>query len=132
MERPSSSFLSRMFNALVFVSLCAVATATISSSSSATTGIHFLAVGDWGGSGSTPFTTPAQIASASGMDLIAKNINSQFVVALGDNFYDSGISTNENSARFGETFETVYTGSYLQSPWYVVAGNHGKNFSILF
>ena len=29
--------------------------------------------------------------------------------------------------RFKKTFEDVYTGPSLQTPWYVVAGNHGKS-----
>lgn len=91
----------------------------------ATEGINFLAIGDWGGSGSSPYTTTAQVAAAAGMDVIAKSIGSEFVVALGDNFYSNGIPTDENDPRFTQTFDSVYKGAYLQTPWYVTAGNHG-------
>lgn len=68
------------------------------------------------------------MATSVGMNKIAAELGSEFVVALGDNFYESGISTDENSERFQETWENVYTGKFLQTPWYIVAGNHGKNF----
>jgi hypothetical protein len=67
------------------------------------------------------------MATSVGMNKIAAELGSEFVVALGDNFYESGISTDENSERFQETWENVYTGKFLQTPWYIVAGNHGKN-----
>ena len=58
------------------------------------------------------------------MDKVALAINSTSVFALGDNFYYNGIPTDENDARFNQTFDTVYTGDNLQTPWYVIAGNH--------
>jgi hypothetical protein len=45
------------------------------------------ALGDWGGEGNAPYTTPYEIANAVGMAKIASEVNSQFVLALGDNFY---------------------------------------------
>ena len=53
-----------------------------------------------GGKGSSPYTTDAQIATAAGMGKIASSISSEFVVALGDNYYSNGITTNENDSRF--------------------------------
>jgi len=90
----------------------------------ASASLDFVVIGDWGGQGSSPYTTTGQKAAAVAMNTIAGKINSQFTLALGDNFYSSGISTNENNARFDQTFEQVYTGENLQSPWYVIAGNH--------
>jgi hypothetical protein len=60
------------------------------------------------------------------MDAVAELINSQFVVALGDNFYSSGISSKEGntSKRFDHTWKEVYDGKNLQTPWYLLAGNH--------
>ena len=52
------------------------------------------------------------------------------VLALGDNFYDSGVPTNEHDARFQETFEKVYTASSLMTPWYLVGGNHDHEGNI--
>jgi tartrate-resistant acid phosphatase type 5 len=85
--------------------------------------VNFLAVGDWGGIPFWPFTTPGQKASAKGMGKVAESIDSQFVIALGDNFYFSGID-DAHSSRFKETFQDVYTASSLMKPWYAIAGNH--------
>lgn len=82
--------------------------------------------GDWGGNDPVPGYTPEQMATSVGMNKIASELGSEFVVALGDNFYEAGISTDENSERFQQTWEDVYTGKFLQTPWYVTAGNHGK------
>jgi tartrate-resistant acid phosphatase type 5 len=56
------------------------------------------------------------------------------VLALGDNFYEDGISclndptpgctTDATSHRFADTFEKVYTAPSLQVPWWLNAGNH--------
>lgn len=46
------------------------------------------------------------------------------VLALGDNFYGSGIHGDDSDPRFEETFESVYSDKSLQVPWYVLAGNH--------
>ena len=84
-------------------------------------GLHFLAIGDWGGREWWPYTTLAQVRTASGMARIATAQNSTFVLALGDNFYSHGQATPK---RFAATYEKVYQQKSLQIPWYVVAGNH--------
>eukprot|EP00597_Dinobryon_sp_UTEXLB2267_P005518 CAMPEP_0170075472 /NCGR_PEP_ID=MMETSP0019_2-20121128/12601_1 /TAXON_ID=98059 /ORGANISM="Dinobryon sp., Strain UTEXLB2267" /LENGTH=334 /DNA_ID=CAMNT_0010286459 /DNA_START=282 /DNA_END=1286 /DNA_ORIENTATION=+ len=92
--------------------------------------INFLAVGDWGGQDTKPYYTQGQKDSVVGMDKIATSINAEFVVALGDNFYNAGVSV-ETDPRFQQSFETVYTPASLQKNWYVIAGNHdhGGNVS---
>ncbi len=69
--------------------------------------------------------TLGQKESVIGMNLVATKLQIQYVLALGDNFYDSGIPTDDNDPRFQETYESVYNGKALQGPWYVIAGNHG-------
>lgn len=86
--------------------------------------LNFLAVGDWGGASDGNPTTPAQLADANGMNSVAKALNAQFALLLGDNFYMAGIHGSENSRRFQETFENAYNGSSLQVPFYSIAGNH--------
>ncbi len=54
---------------------------------SAQNGLNFVALGDWGGESNAPYTTPYESATAAGMAKVASEINSQFVLALGDNFY---------------------------------------------
>ncbi len=77
-----------------------------------------------------PYTTPGQKASVKGMDKVASAVQSKFVVALGDNFYHEGV-TDENSDRFDKTWDSLYTPASLQTPWYVIAGNHGTIFVTL-
>eukprot|EP00981_Chlorochromonas_danica_P014231 scaffold7567_cov167-Ochromonas_danica.AAC.11 len=85
--------------------------------------LNFLAVGDWGGNDQPPYYTAAQWTSASAMNTIASTLGSDFILAVGDNFYYDGV-TSDTSSRFQDTFENVYTGSALQKDWFVVAGNH--------
>ena len=92
-----------------------------SHASATTEGLHFLAIGDWGGREWWPYTTLAQVRTASGMARIATAQNSSFVLALGDNFYSHGQATPK---RFAATYEKAYHQKSLQIPWYVVAGNH--------
>lgn len=92
------------------------------------TAVNFVAVGDWGGIDEAPFYTEAQLAAATGMNKIANEINADFMLAVGDNFYHDGVTARE-SARFRDTFENVYSGDALQKDWFVIAGNHGKPIS---
>lgn len=86
-------------------------------------GDTFLAFGDWGGQSNAPFTTPAQVSVASAMNTVAQREQAQFVLALGDNFYNDGVP-DVRSQRFRVTFEDVYAGKALNVPWHVLAGNH--------
>ena len=61
-------------------------------------------LGDWGGQGKSPYYTKAEEAIAESMGKIAAQINSQFTVAMGDNFYPLGVSDVHDS-RFQTTFE---------------------------
>ena len=86
--------------------------------------ISFLAIGDWGGQSWFPYHTVAQKETAKGMGNVAANLQAQFVIALGDNFYRYGVD-DVNSQRFGSTFESVYQAPSLTTiPWYVIGGNH--------
>ena len=69
-------------------------------------GINFVAIGDWGGEGYSPFVTKPQVATSVGMGKVASAIKSDFVVALGDNFYSDGV-TSHTSARFKDTWEGI-------------------------
>lgn len=74
----------------------------------------------------TPYSTPGEISTAGGMAKLAPLVNASFSLAVGDNFYSSGIKTDVTDARFKNTFEDVFTGPSLQSPFefFVIAGNH--------
>jgi len=47
----------------------------------------------------------------------------QFVISLGDNFYEDGVREPDDW-RFKAVFEDVYKGDKLQVPWYTIVGNH--------
>ena len=66
--------------------------------------LSFTVVGDWGGQDSKPYTTKGETHVANYMGIIAGKINASFTVALGDNFYDNGVS-DVYDKRFNETYE---------------------------
>jgi len=82
-------------------------------------------MGDWGGVPIFPYHTPAETYTAKAMGNEAVKINASFALALGDNFYETGID-NEHDKRFKHTFEDVFTADSLkgQDFWKVCAGNH--------
>lgn len=85
--------------------------------------INFLALGDWGGAPLID-TLPDQVKNAAGIGRVAREMNAEFVVTLGDNFYLTGVETVD-SKRFQETFENVYSDESLMNiPWYMIGGNH--------
>ncbi|XP_071953999.1 tartrate-resistant acid phosphatase type 5-like [Antedon mediterranea] len=85
--------------------------------------LRFLVLADWGGLPISPYFTPIEVSVAKVMGDIATNYKSEFVLALGDNFYFNGVE-NEHDRRFKDTFENVYTAPSLDIPWYIVGGNH--------
>lgn len=89
--------------------------------------LHFLVMGDWGGSESSPYTTSSEVALAKGMNTAAEQLGAKFALALGDNFYSHGLDSVDSS-RFDDTFEQCFSGSNLQASngftFHVVAGNH--------
>ncbi|KAL5015661.1 hypothetical protein ScPMuIL_005250 [Solemya velum] len=85
--------------------------------------LSFLVVGDWGGVPYSPYSTIVEQSCAKQMGVAAKKYKTQFTLALGDNFYYSGVDSVDDK-RFKETFEDIYTSKYLNKPWFVLAGNH--------
>jgi len=93
--------------------------------------MSFLVIGDWGGRSEHEVTDAAQIAGAAGMAKVADQLGGvDFVVSVGDHFYEGGIKGDAHDKRFKETFEDVYHQQELQVPWYVVAGNHDHSGNI--
>ena len=66
--------------------------------------LAFVALGDWGGKGTNPFTTHAELLVGKAMAETATSLQSNFTVALGDNFYYYGVKDVSDS-RFKNTFE---------------------------
>ncbi|KFK33419.1 hypothetical protein AALP_AA5G010200 [Arabis alpina] len=80
--------------------------------------LSFLVVGDWGRKGEFN-----QSLVAHQMGIVGEQLEIDFVVSVGDNFYDDGL-IGENDPSFEASFSHIYTQSSLQKQWYSVLGNH--------
>jgi tartrate-resistant acid phosphatase type 5 len=80
--------------------------------------LNFLAVGDWGRHGQD-----RQREVALRMGESADQLDARFIISVGDNFYDNGVTSIDDPA-WKTSFEDVYTEPSLQVPWYVALGNH--------
>lgn len=80
--------------------------------------LNYLVVGDWGRGG-----LYNQSLVATHMGRIGAELGIEFVISAGDNFYDTGL-TGEDDPAFSTSFTNVYTASSLQTTWYTVLGNH--------
>jgi acid phosphatase len=80
--------------------------------------LHFVVIGDWGRRG-----RPDQQQVATQMAASAQSLGAAFVISAGDNFYDDGVASTDDS-HWRQSFEDVYDAPSLQTPWYVVLGNH--------
>jgi tartrate-resistant acid phosphatase type 5 len=81
-------------------------------------GLNFLVFGDWGRNGETD-----QMEVAAQMAKAAKDIGAKFVISVGDNFYENGV-TSVDDDQWQTSFEKVYGDAALQVPWQVILGNH--------
>jgi len=80
--------------------------------------LNFLAVGDWGREGQSH-----QREVAVRMGESAKELDARFVISVGDNFYEDGVTSVDDPA-WQKSFEQVYDAPSLQVPWWVALGNH--------
>ena len=88
-------------------------------------GLDFLVLGDWGGDSDSVPATQDEVNNARLMGQIAEAHDVDFVLLLGDNFYEHGLWPDVHSKRFQSTFEDVFTAPALQSiAFYVLPGNH--------
>ena len=78
----------------------------------------FIAMGDWGRGGSDH-----QRDVAVQMGFAMRELDGGFVLAVGDNFYETGV-TSVDDPQWRTSFEDVYTDAALQRPWFVALGNH--------
>src|SRR6516162_3247682 len=76
-------------------------------------GLNFLVFGDWGRHGEKD-----QIEVATQMEITAKAMPAQFIISVGDNFYEKGVASTDDP-QWQKTFEKVYTAPSLQVPWHV-------------
>lgn len=79
---------------------------------------RFLSIGDWGRDG-----THHQRAVAQAMAERAAASDPRFILSLGDNFYEAGV-TSDTDPQWQTSFEDIYDQPSLQRPWKVILGNH--------
>lgn len=79
--------------------------------------LEFFAVGDAGTGGA------GQQLVAEAMGRVATEDPISFVLFLGDNFYESGVSS-VTDPQWKTKFEDMYSAKSLQVPFYAVLGNH--------
>jgi hypothetical protein len=75
--------------------------------------LNWTVLGDWG----NPIWFVEHIAARS------VEAKSQFVMAIGDNFYMRGVES-VHDPKWKTVFENEYTHEIFQSRWYVIVGNH--------
>lgn len=80
--------------------------------------LNFLAVGDWGREGAFH-----QRDVAIRMGESARELDARFVISVGDNFYEDGVTGLDDPA-WQKSFEAIYDAPSLQIPWHVALGNH--------
>lgn len=80
--------------------------------------LNFLLMGDFGRYGQF-----YQKEVAAQMGKAATTIDSEFVIAVGDNFYPNGVQSTTDYS-WTASFENVYTSFSLQNDWFVALGNH--------
>ncbi|CAI5482131.1 unnamed protein product [Closterium sp. Yama58-4] len=83
----------------------------------------FLSIGDFGNA------NDSQKAVAAQMGAVAEAAGARFVVSVGDNVYDNGV-TGEADPLFHRVFEGVYTHPALQVRWYMSLGDHDNKGSV--
>ncbi|KAJ0049693.1 hypothetical protein Pint_16874 [Pistacia integerrima] len=85
--------------------------------------LSFLVIGDWGRRGEFN-----QSEVALQMGSVGEKLGINFVVSTGDNFYDDGLS-GEDDPAFEESFSKIYTAQSLQKQWY--SGNFPLHYPYL-
>ncbi|KAH6796210.1 hypothetical protein C2S51_037196 [Perilla frutescens var. frutescens] len=80
--------------------------------------INALVIGDWGRKGDYN-----QSLLARQMGVTAEEMDIDFIISTGDNFYPGGL-IDENDEAFHQSFSDIYTAPSLHKMWYTVLGNH--------
>lgn len=80
--------------------------------------LNFLVLGDWGRNGHYQ-----QISVAEMMDVAMWQLDADFIVTTGDNFYSNGVASVDDP-YWKTSFEDIYHGPHLFENWYPTLGNH--------
>eukprot|EP00927_Polykrikos_kofoidii_P064676 TRINITY_DN6015_c0_g1_i3.p1 TRINITY_DN6015_c0_g1~~TRINITY_DN6015_c0_g1_i3.p1 ORF type:complete len:420 (-),score=62.36 TRINITY_DN6015_c0_g1_i3:159-1418(-) len=90
-----------------------------------------VAIGDWGGQSDVEPTTFNQRVTGVGLSRVAMDINANFTIMVGDNFYKHGVYKDDMFSRFRDTFEAVYAKLLPDGHFYALAGNHDYGQGVL-
>jgi hypothetical protein len=86
---------------------------------------------DGGGGGGQKKTYTYQVAVAAAMSrwVSQHDLNPEFILPLGDNFYDNGVLST-NDSPWTTHWKNVYLRNYtnLRVPWYPIFGNHDYGY----
>ena len=89
-----------------------------------------MTLGDWGGMALGGDYSFAVTKVAESMAQSASELDAQFLVNTGDNFYWCGIVSTEDF-QVATDYLDVYTADPLQGmPWYSVLGNHEYGYNV--
>lgn len=81
--------------------------------------INFIVIGDWGKYGNAKQQLVAQ-----SMNKLAANRKVDFIISTGDNFYDKGVESIQDTL-WQTVYKQIYDLPYIKNlDWYVVLGNH--------
>jgi acid phosphatase len=80
--------------------------------------LDFVVIGDWGRDSRSHQREVAQQMGRS-----AASIGSTFVISVGDNFYEDGV-TAVTDPQWRTSFEDIYSDPALMTKWHVILGNH--------
>ena len=118
MKQSRRQFVRTLFAATQAAALGSFLPPVLLAAEPARKGLNFLALGDWGRGGEKK-----QTAVATHMGHAASQDQAQFVISVGDNFYENGVAS-ANDPHWQKSFEQVYTALSLQVPWHAILGNH--------
>jgi acid phosphatase len=118
MKQSRRQFVRTLFVASQAAAVGAIFPARLFAADAQAGGLNFVVFGDWGREGQ-----PEQREVAAQMGTAAAAIGAQFVISVGDNFYEHGVKSVDDP-QWQASFEAIYTAPSLQVPWHVVLGNH--------
>ena len=77
----------------------------------------------WSSATGADAVTKTRLPSRARWEGAARSPGLDFVVSVGDNFYEGGLNAADDP-EFAQSFTDVYTHETLQVPWHAILGNH--------
>jgi hypothetical protein len=91
-------------------------------------GPSIMSIGDWGGVALGGYHEDDEKAVAKAFAAKATELDAQYIVNVGDNFYYYGV-WNDTDPQFQTDFENVFTEKSMMVKWYSALGNHDYGFN---